>query len=381
MFARYNGWLITLSVFFLCTLGLVMLTSTSIWSEGDGKSYYHLGSQAKWLVIGVLGAIAAAVFDYRKLQTHAHWILFGACFLLVLCYVPGIGVEANGERRWIRLPGLGQFQPSECAKIALMLSLAAFLTKNQAEILRFDRGFVRPCMILGLPVALIFFEKDMGTATALGAAGAFVLFVAGTRLRYLTVAAVGAAGALVYMVLQNQNRMERIMAFQNLEATRLDKGLQQWRALLAFANGGTDGLGLGNGVEKHGYLPFAHTDFIFAMVGEEMGLKWTLGVVAAFIAIAFTGTMIAIHTKCLFGKLLAVGLVASIVMPALVNIGVVTALLPNTGLPLPFLSYGGSNLVFTLAAVGLLISIHRHNEPEEISELPVINQRKVAVRL
>ena len=171
------------------------------------------------------------------------------------------------------------------------------------------------------------------------------------------------------------------MAFQNLEASRLDKGLQQWRAQLAFANGGVDGLGLGNGVEKHGYLPFAHTDFIFAMVGEEMGLRWTLGVVGAFLMIAFAGTMVAVHCKCLFGKFLAVGLVASIVMPAMVNIAVVTGSLPNTGLPLPFLSYGGSNLVFTLAAIGLLISVQRHTRIEEASALPVINQRKVAIRI
>ncbi len=379
---RYSAWVLGICVFVLSTLGLIMLTSTSIWTnEGDGQTYSHLYRQATWLVIGIVFASLAAYFDYRILEKYWLAILGATCVLLLLCYVPGIGQEKNGETRWIKFPGLPQFQPSECAKIAVALSLAAYLAKFQAEIRGFKRGFVMPCAILGIPVGLIFFETDMGTAVSLGAAGFCLLFVAGTRLKYLAFVAVSGAAGLIYVVQHNANRMERFTAFLDLEAHRLDKGLQQYRALLAFANGGVDGLGLGNGAEKHGYLPFAHTDFIFAMVGEEMGLWWTLGTVLCFLLITISGISIAIDAKDLFSKLLAIGLVAMIVTPAMVNIAVVTALLPNTGLPLPFLSYGGTNLVFTLAAIGLLLSIHRHTKRSELSEIPLIKERKLAIRI
>ena len=379
--ARYSAWILGLSVFFLCTLGLIMLTSTSIWSEGDGETYVHLKSQAKWLLIGAIGAWGLALIDHRLLERHWKWIFATCCLLLALCYVPGVGVERNGESRWISLPGLRQFQPSECAKIAIAVSLAAFLAKYQAEVRTFHRGFVMPCLYLGLPLGLIFFEKDMGTAVSLGAAGVAILFVAGTRMKYLATIAVASFGTLAFFVMQNANRLERIMAYQNLEAHKLDKGLQQYRAMLAFANGGMEGAGLGNGAEKHGALPFAHTDFIFAMVGEEMGLFYTLGTVFAFVLIAVCGVFIAVHAHDMFSKLLAVGLTATIISPALLNFGVVTALLPNTGLPLPFLSYGGSNLVFTLAAIGLLIGVHRRTKFIEAREIPLLKERKLAIRI
>lgn len=379
---RYSAWILGVSVFVLSTLGLIMLTSTSIWTnEGDGQTYSHLYKQATWMGIGLVAAVMAALFDYRRLEKYWLHILIACCVLLAFCFVPGFGQERNGETRWIKLPGLPQFQPSECAKIVVALSLAAFIAKYQAEIGTFKRGFVFPCLILGAPVGLIFFETDMGTAVSLGAAGFCLLFVAGTRLKYLAFVAVSGASGLAYMVHQNANRMERFTAFLDLEAHRLDKGLQQYRALLAFANGGVEGLGLGNGAEKHGYLPYAHTDFIFAMVGEEMGMWWTLGTVFCFVLITICGVSIAINATDLFSKLFAVGLVATIVVPAMVNIAVVTALLPNTGLPLPFLSYGGTNLVFTFAAIGFLVSIHRHTKRAEISEIPLIKERKLAIRI
>ena len=365
----------------LVAIGLIMLASTSVWVEDPDERYAHLKKQVMWTSIGVVAALFLGAMDYRILRKFWLPILIGSCVLLSLCYVPGIGQEHYGERRWIKLPVLGQFQPSEIGKIAIIIGLAAWFAQYQAEARCFWRGFVLPGLILAVPTGLIFFEKDMGTAAAIGAAGFGVMFVAGTRWWLLGITAAGGLGALSWLVRMDPERWERIMAFMDLEGTKLGAGLQQYRAMLAFGSGGMWGRGLGNGAEKHGYLPFAHTDFIFAMVGEELGLVATLGIVFCFVLITIMGISIALHAEDHFGRLLGFGLTAVIVIPALMNMGVTTAVLPNTGLPLPFVSYGGSNLVFTLAAVGMLVSLHRRACFLERAEMPVIKERKLALKI
>jgi cell division protein FtsW len=276
-----------------------------------------------------------------------------------------------------------QFQPSEIAKIVVVLSLAAWYAHFQTEGRTFWKGFVFPCLLLGVPVLLIFFEKDMGTSMSLGLAGVLVMFVAGTRIPYLAVSAVVALAGMAFIVMHNPERMGRVNALFALESDeyRLSDGYQQLHGLYAFANGGINGAGLGNGVEKLGYLPEAHTDFIFPAIGEELGLWFTLGSVFCFVLIVVYGIAIAMNAKDVFGRLMAMGLTSVIVIPAMLNIGVCTAVLPNTGLPLPFISYGGTNLVFTLLAVGLLVSIHRQTNFVNRSEMPVINEKKQCVRI
>lgn len=379
--ARHSALIIAITVALLVGLGLVMLASTSVWIETEGQHYYHLVRQATWVGIGLVAAIVAATVDYRVLRRL--WVpglVFGS-ILLVLCYVPGIALERYGESRWIRVPLVGQFQPSEPAKVMVAVAVAAWFAAHQGEPRRFWKGFVIPGMLLAIPVGLIFFEKDMGTAVSVGAAGFAMLFAAGTRIPYLAVSAVAAGGVFWHFVRNNENRWSRIMAFQDLEAHKLDFGLQQWRALLAYGNGGLDGVGLGNGAEKHGYLPFAHTDFIFPMIGEELGLWFALGAVLCYVVIAVFGLLIAVHASDIFGRVLAVGLTAMLVVPAMLNIAVTTAVVPNTGLPLPFVSYGGTNLTFALACVGLLVSIHRHAVIGESITLPVDREHSYAVRL
>lgn len=377
---RSSAILLCVSVAALVSMGLVMLTSTSMWAAGV-EEYSLVKRQIIWTGVGLLAAGGLAWMDYRLLRKSWIPILLGACVLLALCYVPGVGVWRNGETRWISLPLLGQFQPSEIAKIAIIVALAAWFALYQAEAVCFWRGFVAPALILGVPTMLIFFEKDMGTAAAVGAAGFAVLFVAGTRWWWLVMSAAAGFAGLAYMVMSDDNRWARIMAFLDLEGTRLGAGLQQYRAMLAFGSGGLTGVGLGNGTEKHGALPFAHTDFIFSMIGEELGLVATLGTVFCFVLITVSGLSIALNANDHFGRLLGVGLTAMIVIPAVMNIGVTTAVLPNTGLPLPFVSYGGSNLVFTLAAVGLLVSLHRRARFAERAEMPVIKERKLALKI
>ncbi|MFC4991098.1 FtsW/RodA/SpoVE family cell cycle protein [Rubritalea tangerina] len=354
-----NAIVVCLATCLLMVLGLVMLASTSVWIA-EGAEYSLLIKQIIFLLFGLCVAGGLAYSDYRKLRKYA-WPIYGfALFLLALCYVPGIGKEVNGETRWIQLAGF-TFQPSEPAKIALMVALAAWFAHHQAEVRTFKRGFVMPMVIMGVLIGLIFFEKDMGTAAGLAAAAIGLMYIAGTRGWLLVTSCLGGLGVLSAFVYTNPNRMARILAFLNPDDPEAQRGFffQQYRGLLAWGNGGIDGLGLGNGAEKHGYLPFAHTDFIFPMVGEELGLWFALGTVFCFALIASYGIAIAARSTDLFGRLLAAGLTCSIVIPAMMNMGVTTAVLPNTGLPLPFVSYGGTNLVFTLATIGLLVSIHR----------------------
>jgi len=378
---RQSAIILCVSVAALVSIGLVMLASTSVWVETEDMQYFHVKRQVVWTAVGLGAAVLLGWMDYRALRRFWVPILIVVCVLLVLCYVPGVGVWRNGETRWIKLPLLGQFQPSEIAKLGIIVAVAAWFAQYQAESGCFWRGFVIPGLLLAVPTGLIFFEKDMGTAAAVGAAGFALMFVAGTRWWWLLISAVSALGGLRYMVVSDENRMARILAFMDLEETRLGAGLQQFRAMLAFGSGGLTGVGLGNGAEKHGYLPFAHTDFIFSMIGEELGLVATLGVVFCFVLITVAGLSIALNAPDHFGRLLGVGLTAVIVIPAIMNIGVTTAMLPNTGLPLPFVSYGGSNLVFTLAAIGVLVSLHRRARYVEMAEMPVIKERKLALKI
>lgn len=379
---RKNAIFLCLAVMALVTLGLVMLASTSVWNK-DVDGYALVKKQAVFIALGLIGAVLISNADYRKLR--AFWIpaLVISTTLLVLCYVPGIGHKVNGATRWIKIPGVPQFQPSELAKIFVIMSLAAWYSHYQTEGRKFFKGFVSPAILLGVPVVLIFFEKDMGTAMALGCSGGMVMFAAGVRMPYIIAAFTTTVVGAWLVILKNPERMGRINALFDLESDkyRQGDGYQQLNGINAFINGGVNGTGLGNGVGKHGSLPMAHTDFIFPAIGEELGLWATLGSVFCFVVIMVYGMAIAMHAKDIFGRLLAVGLTCIIVVPAMVNIGVCTAVLPNTGLPLPFISYGGTNILFTLFAVGILISIHRQATFVSRAEVPVITQKKQCLRI
>jgi len=366
----------------LVTLGLVMLASTSAWVGGEEAPYHFFWRQLWMALMGVGAAFALAMVDPRHLRRWWPWLLFGGCLLLALCYVPGVAEEKYGERRWIRVLGF-QFQPSEIAKALTMIALAGWFARWQTEIKSFWRGFVVPALLLGIPFCLVFFETDMGTAVGIGASGFAVLFAAGTRLLYLLPTGAAGIAAFCYLVQSNENRWARIEAWlQLLDGTGDVKGKawQQFLALLAFGNGGVAGQGLGNGTQKV-RMPFAESDFIFPTVGEELGLWGTLGTVLCYVVIAVAGLGIASCASTVFNRCLAIGLTAVVVVPAMINIGVVTAALPNTGLPLPFVSHGGTNLVFTLGAVGLLCGIHLRSRHEERKGEPLTAKKTYEVRL
>jgi cell division protein FtsW len=238
-------------------------------------------------------------------------------------------------------------------------------------------------MIAAVPIVLIACETDVGTALSLSVAVGAILFCVGTRLIYAVPSALAVISTAAWYIYHDENRWGRIVAWRDLDNPihQLDRGMQQWRALLALGNGGPWGVGLGNGIEKFGTLTFAHIDFIFPVVGEELGLPVTLGVVLCYVLIAVAGCGIALQANSVFNRCLALGLTCVIVVPAIQNIAVTTAMLPNDGLPLPFVSYGGTSLVFSLAAVGILVGIHRRSHARVPQEFPLTRQTRLAVRL
>lgn len=377
---RHCSIILCAAVACLVVLGLVMLTSTGAWVRGFGQ-YHFLTKQSMMMGVGLVGALCAAHFPLERLRAFVPWMLGVACVLLVLCYVPGIADPQYGSNRWIKVPVIGQFQPSEAAKIVIVMALAAWFARWQTEVRTFWRGFVLPGMVAGIPILLIAGETDVGSSLSLSVAVGVIMSCIGTRLIYVFPTALVAMGGAVYYVMNDPNRWARIEAWLDLEANQRDRGMQQWRALLALGNGGPYGVGLGNGTEKFGTLTFAHIDFIFPMIGEEFGLPGTLGVVICYVLIAIGGCGIAMQATNVFHRCIALGLTCIIVVPAIQNIAVTTAMLPNDGLPLPFVSYGGTSLVFSLVAVGMLVGIHRRSHPRYSEEFPLAKQVQLAVRL
>lgn len=380
--ARHCSTILCAAVAFLVALGLIMLASTSAWVKGFEEPYHFLTRQAIMMGGGLIAAFVASKLPlefYRKLAPAMFIVI---CILLALCFVPGIGISIYGSKRWVGI-GSQQFQPSELARIVVVICLAAWFARWQSEVKTFMRGFVLPGVIAGIPILLIAGETDVGTALSLSVSVGAIMFCVGTRLRYMVPTALTAMTAAYLYVRHNENRWGRIEAWLDLEnpVHQLDRGMQQWRALLALGNGGPTGVGLGNGVEKFGTLTFAHIDFIFPVVGEELGLGATLFVVLCYVLIAVSGCGIALQATSIFSRCIALGLTCVIVVPAMVNIGVTTALLPNDGLPLPFVSYGGTSLIFSLAAVGMLVGIHRRSQVGVTKEFPLSRQTRLAVRL
>ncbi|KAB2637953.1 MAG: cell division protein FtsW [Verrucomicrobia bacterium] len=380
---RQASILLCSAVAALLAIGLTILASTSVWVHGIEEPYLFLRRQALMAAIGLVLAIVASRVSPEWLRKHSLWMLGGVCVLLALCFVPGIGVETLGSKRWVQFPLLPQFQPSEIAKLATILALASWFARWQTEVHSFWRGFVMPGILAGVPLMLIALETDVGTALTLAMVVAGLLFCMGTRLRYLVPTALLAITGAGYYIYHNEVRWSRVVAWLDLENPiyQADKGMQQWRSLLALGNGGPWGVGLGNGIEKFGTLTFAHIDFIFPVVGEELGLPATLGVVLCFVLIAVAGIGIAVQATHVFNRCLALGITCLIVVPSIQNIAVTTAVLPNDGLPLPFVSYGGTSLVFSLAAVGLLVGIHRRSQCAAPQEFPLSRKTRLAVRL
>src|SRR6266446_4874719 len=353
----------------LVTIGVVMLFSTSSLQARDryGDSNYLLKRQLVWMLAGgVLSAMAAAL-PYPKLRAWCAPALAFSVLLLVVVLVPHIGIKVGGARRWLGL-GSVRVQPSEFAKLVLVVFLAHYLAKEKRRIDQVKRGFIVPMAVVGVTCLLVLAEPDFGTTALMGSVALAMMFIAGVRLRYLLPTLMSGFAGLAVLVMHNPVRMNRMLAFTDLGKYKAGPGYQVWQAMLAFGSGGINGLGLGNSRQKMFYLPEAHTDFIFPIVGEELGLIGTLGVLLLFAALVACGVIISMRTSDLFGQYLGMGTTLLLALQALINVGVVTAWLPTKGLALPFLSYGGSNVVMNLVAVGILLSIYRHGATEARSD-------------
>ena len=360
--------ILTFCVFALLALGMVMLYSSSM-ESWDRKAHTEIGAhyllmQLIWCALGLVLCITAALLDCRLLKKFAWPLLAFTLLLLVLVVVPHIGKRINGASRWFSFHGVS-LQPSEFAKIALILALAWYGEHFQRQMHTLKRGIVFPGLFIGLTLGLIFVEPDVGNALLLAAVSCVMLLIAGIRWKYFLPPVLIGIIAVSAFIYKNPMRSERIYSWLHLEETRHDKGLQAYQARLALGSGGWTGLGLGNGRQKLGWVPEHHTDFILAIIGEELGLIATLLIVAAFVAIVTCGIYIARHARDTFSTLLATGITFLIGLQAMINIAVVTNTFPNKGLPLPFISYGGSNLLAMLICVGLLLNVARRGRAAE----------------
>jgi len=352
-----DEWLFAATVG-LALFGVVMVYSASahLAFAENGTQYHYVKRQAMWTVAGLLAMMGAMHFDYGRLRDRRVVIalLAGTVVLLLAVFVfPRI----NGAHRWIRLPGGFSLQPSELSKLALTIFLARFLERRAGEEGALWKTFL-PCVLMtGLLIMLVAAEPDLGTAMMLGIICVVMLFTAGARLLYLgVVGAVGLVG-ITFMIVLFPWRLGRVMAFLDPWADAQGTGYQVVQSLIAVGSGGMEGLGFAEGRQKMLFLPFAHSDFIFAVVGEELGLVGALTLVAVFGLFLWRGVRAARRAPDRFGMLLGFGIVVGIVAQALFNMSVVLSLVPTKGIPLPFISYGGSSMMLTLVSVGVLLNI------------------------
>lgn len=378
---RKSAYILFLAVLGLLSIGIVILFSTGAFArDSHGDVYYFVRKHAFWLGIGMVACIVAALIDYHFWE-RTWWIWFAFSMVgLVLCFLPPLRHKINGSWRWLDFHGV-TCQPSEFAKIAAVFFLAWWFSRYEKESHQVLRGFLFPMLVVSLLVSLIITEVDLGTTVLIGSMTFVVMFIAGTNLALLGTLSLGGVGLILYLATHIAERNGRLLAFLHPEQYKLTAGLQQMQALIAWGSGGIDGLGLGNGRQKMSYLPYAHTDFIFPIVGEELGLRFSLLVVFLFLLVIVCGLTIALHARDRFGLLLASGIVALLGFQAAINIGVVTSLLPNKGLPLPFVSYGGSNLVVALFAVGLLLNVYRQGVLEPPARGEVALRAKTTPRI
>jgi cell division protein FtsW len=352
--------ILLLAVVLTC-FGVVMVySSSSIMADkryADG--FYFLKRQGLYALTGFLVMGLAARVDYHCLRRIAVPFLFFCAALLVIVFIPGVSSHAGGASRWIRLAGFS-IQPSEVAKLGLVIYMAHSLAKKREKIKSFKLGFIPYMVVLALLLFLLLLQPDLGSALTLLAVAMVMLLVAGTRLSYLFSVVILAIPFLYFAVMNVDYRRKRILAFLNPWDDPTNSGFQIIQSWTAFGTGGLFGNGLGEGKQKLFYLPEAHTDFIFSVVGEELGFIGVLVITAMFLVLIMRGIRAALAAPDDFGCYLAFGVTLLLGLEAFVNIAVVMGMLPTKGLALPFLSYGGTSILTTLLAVGILLNISSH---------------------
>jgi cell division protein FtsW len=346
---------------FLCGAGLVMVTSASVafaYTQHE-SAFYYAERQTVWMVIGFVALFLLSRIDYRKLRPLALPGAVTVVLLMILVLVPHLGVTVNGARRWFDAGPLGTFQPSELGKLAFAVYVAHWIDRNAAVVGTFQRGLLPIAAMLAGVLGLLMLEKDVGTSIVMVGIVMSAYWAGGGRFRHVALLVAFLGLAFIAVTLFEPYRFARLVSFRNPFSDPLGAGFQSTQALYGLGSGGFFGVGIGHSVEKYGWLPEAHTDFIFAITGEETGLAGTTLVMLGFLVFAVRGYRAGLRAPDRFGVVLAVGITTWITFEALLNMATVTNTLPIAGVPLPFFSYGGTALATTLAAVGVLLSIAR----------------------
>jgi cell division protein FtsW len=338
--------------------GLIMVFSASgvVAEMKYSDSTHYLQRQIIWMVLGFGVLVAGAQIDYQQWKEWVPWIVMGCVGGLLLVLV--FGLQINGARRWLTF-GYFSIQPTEMAKLAMVLYLAAFLSNPNRRVTDWRRGFLPPVVVVSGVCFLIVVEPDLGSIVVIGLVFVCMMYLSGARLRHLACLGLPMILGFLALIVFSPERWERFTTFLNPFQDREGAGYQLVQSLLALENGGIFGVGLGQGKQKLLYLPEAHTDFVLALVGEELGLMGTLGLLGLFVILVFKGFRVAALAPDMFGRFLALGITLLLTMQAMINAGVVSGMLPTKGLTLPLVSYGGSSLLTTMLAIGILLNIAR----------------------
>jgi cell division protein FtsW len=349
----------------LLMLGAVMIYSSSgVYAYGNyGDSLYFVKRHLAYLAAGLIAAVVCMAAPVRGINDSARIIMVISVVILVAVLVPGIGKQVAGARRWMRFFGVG-FQPSEIAKLGLIIYLADLTSRKRYLVQDFRRGFLPPLAVIGFVSGLILVEPDMGTSVAVLFIGLAMMFISGSRISHLALITGGTLPVLAIAAICEPYRMKRLLTFSNPWKDAKGAGFQLVQSFIALGSGGFLGVGLGASKQKLFYLPESHTDFIFSIIGEELGFLGAASVLMLFAAIIWFSLRISFKLKDLFASRLVFGITVMIAFEVLVNIGVSTGVLPTKGLPLPFISYGGTSLVCHMAAMGLVFNMSREVEEQ-----------------
>lgn len=350
---------ILLTTVILVAFGIVMVFSASFYYSADrwGDGLYFFKRQCLWAVIGFAGLFAASRIDYTKLQKYSRIFLIVSIVLLILVLL--IGEARNYAKRWL---GIGNFtiQPAEIAKFAMIFFIADTIARDKGRIRKFFKGMLPVLLVAGLVFGLILMQPNLSTAGSIVILTLVMLFVGGANLGHLSLLVGAGAAAAVALTFSADYRLNRLTAFMDPWADPMESGWQLIQSLYSLGSGGFFGLGLARSRQKYLYLPYPETDFIFAIIGEELGFIGATFLILLYLVLIWRGIRVALSVPDLFGSLLAAGIISMIAIQVVINIAVVTASMPPTGLPLPFISYGGSSLAIFLTSIGVLLNISRH---------------------
>lgn len=357
--ARYDFTILIVTIV-LCAFGLVMIFSASFYyaQQEYGDGLFFVKKQLIGFAVGVPLMIVAANFDYKRLERFKFILLLASIILLSLVLIPGIGQNINGARRWFNVLGTS-IQPSEIAKFAMILYFSSFIARRQPLIKSFTQGTIPMLIVIGIVCGLIYFQPNFSVLILLALLGFIMMFAGGGNLLQLLMLAGTGIGVGAYLLTRESYRAGRLEVYQDPWAYYRDGGYQLVQSLYAIGSGGVFGTGLGSSTQKYLFLPYSESDFIFAIIAEELGLVGAVALLIVYFVLIFRGIRVAMHCQDLFGSMMATGITTIIALQVMINVAVVTVSIPPTGVPLPFISSGSSSLVILLGAIGVLLNISR----------------------